>query len=161
MNPSLELIYLQDKYLKFSKTGGNNTSLRLPGLPLTSATDVTIEFDHASMVQASGTVDDAKVVVVIEGDGQFENGTKYSDVLKIDQPKGTYCWTHSSARIKVLPPAPDLWLSCTVSLRRTTTVATPVNITTRLAALVESSSTTSRYPSNLYRAVIIKKRFWN
>lgn len=100
MNPSLELIYLQDKYLKFSKTGGNNTSLRLPGLPLTSATDVTIEFDHASMVQASGKVDDAKVVVVIEGDGQFENGTKYSDVLKIDQPKGTYCWTHSSARIK-------------------------------------------------------------
>lgn len=100
MNPSLELIYLQDKYLKFSKTGGNNTSLRLPGLPLTSATDVTIEFDHASMVQASGKVDDAKVVVVIEGDGQFENGTKYSDVLKIDQPNGTYCWTHSSARIK-------------------------------------------------------------
>ena len=100
MNPSLELIYLQDKYLKFSKTGGNNTSLRLPGLPLTSATDVTIEFDHAAMVQASGAVDDAKVVVVIEGDGQFENGTKYSDVLKIDQPKGTYCWTHSSARIK-------------------------------------------------------------
>lgn len=100
MNPSLELIYLQDKYLKFSKTGGNNTSLRLPGLPLTSATDVTIEFDHASMVQASGKVDDANVVVVIEGDGQFENGTKYSDVLKIDQPKGTYCWTHSSARIK-------------------------------------------------------------
>ena len=100
MNPSLELIYLQDKYLKFSKTGGNNTSLRLPGLPLTSATDVIIEFDHASMVQASGKVDDAKVVVVIEGDGQFENGTKYSDVLKIEQPKGTYCWTHSSARIK-------------------------------------------------------------
>ncbi len=46
MNPSLELIYLQDKYLKFSKTGGNNTSLRLPGLPLTSATDVTIEFNE-------------------------------------------------------------------------------------------------------------------
>lgn len=40
------------------------------------------------------------MVVVIEGDCQFENGTKYSDVLKIDQPKGTYCWTHSSARIK-------------------------------------------------------------
>lgn len=100
MNPSLELIYLQDKYLKFNKTGGNNTSIRLPKLPLTSATDVTVEFDHAAMVQGSGKVDDSGVVVVIEGDGQFENGTKYSDVLKIDQPKGTYCWTHSSARIK-------------------------------------------------------------
>lgn len=100
MNPSLELIYLQDKYLKFNKTGGKNTSIRLPKLPLTSATDVTVEFDHAAMVQGSGKVDDSGVIVVIEGDGQFENGTKYSDVLKVDQPTGTYSWTHSSAKIK-------------------------------------------------------------
>lgn len=100
MNPSLELIYLQDKYLKFNKTGGKNTSIRLPKLPLTSATDVTVEFDHAAMVQGSDKVDDSGVVVVIEGDGQFENGTKYSDVLKVDQPTGTYSWTHSSAKIK-------------------------------------------------------------
>lgn len=100
MNPSLELIYLQDKYLKFNKTGGKNTSIRLPKLPLTSATDVTVAFDHAAMVQGSGKVDDSGVVVVIEGDGQFENGTKYSDVLKVDQPTGTYSWTHSSAKIK-------------------------------------------------------------
>lgn len=100
MNPSLELIYLQDKYLKFNKTRGKNTSIRLPKLPLTSATDVTVEFDHAAMVQGSGKVDDSGVVVVIEGDGQFENGTKYSDVLKVDQPTGTYSWTHSSAKIK-------------------------------------------------------------
>lgn len=100
MNPSLELIYLQDKYLKFNKTGGKNTSIRLPKLPLTSATDVTVEFDHAAMVQGSGKVDDSGVVVVIEGDGQFDNGTKYSDVLKVDQPTGTYSWTHSSAKIK-------------------------------------------------------------
>ena len=100
MNPSLELIYLQDKYLKFNKTGGKNTSIRLPKLPLTSATDVTVEFDHAAMVQGSGKVDDSGVVVVIEGDGQFENGTKSSDVLKVDQPTGTYSWTHSSAKIK-------------------------------------------------------------
>lgn len=100
MNPSLELVYLQNKYLKFNKTGGNNTSLRLPKLPLTSATDVTVEFDHAGMVQGKGIVDDSGVVIVIEGDGQFENGTKYSDVLTIDQPTGTYSWTHSSAKIK-------------------------------------------------------------
>lgn len=100
MNPSLELIYLQNKYLKFNKTGGNNTSIRLPKLPLTAATDVTVEFDHAAMVQGSGTVDDSGVIIVIEGDGQFENGTKYSDVLKVNQPKGTYSWTHSSAKIK-------------------------------------------------------------
>ena len=100
MNPSLQLVYLQDKYLKISKTGGNNTSLRLPKLAVTSATDVTMEFDHAAMVQGSGAVDDSKVVIVIEGDGQFENGTKYSDPLEINQPTSTYCWTHSSVKMK-------------------------------------------------------------
>ncbi len=100
MNPSLQLVYLQDKYLKISKTGGNNTSLRLPTLAVKSATDVTMEFDHAAMVQGSGAVDDSKVVIVIEGDGEFENGTKYSDPLEINQPKSTYCWTHSSVKMK-------------------------------------------------------------
>lgn len=100
MNPGLELIYLQDKYLKFSKTGGKNTSIRLPNLAVTSATDVTMDFDHAAMVQGSGTVDDSKVVIVIEGDGKFENGTKCSDILEIDQPKGKYNWSHSSVKIK-------------------------------------------------------------
>lgn len=100
MNPGLELIYLQDKYLKFSRTGGNNTSIRLPNLAVTSDTDVTMDFDHAAMVQGSGTVDDSKVVIVIEGDGEFENGTKCSDILEIDQPKGKYNWSHSSVKIK-------------------------------------------------------------
>lgn len=100
MNPGLELIYLQDKYLKFSKTGGNNTAIRLPKLAVTSATDVTMDFDHAAMVQGSGTVDDSKVVIVIEGDGEFENGTKCSDILEINQPKGKYNWSHSSVKIK-------------------------------------------------------------
>lgn len=100
MNPGLELIYLQDKYLKFSKSGGKNTSIRLPNLAVTSATDVTMDFDHAAMVQGSGTVDDSKVVIVIEGDGEFENGTKCSDILEIDQPKGKYNWSHSSVKIK-------------------------------------------------------------
>lgn len=100
MNPELELIYLQDKYLKFSRTGGNNTSLRLPSIQVKSATDVTMEFDHAAMVQGSGTVDDSKVVIVIEGDGQFENGTKCSDILEINQAKGKYNWSHSSVKIK-------------------------------------------------------------
>lgn len=100
MNPGLELIYLQDKYLKFSKTGGNNTAIRLPKLAVTSATDVTMDFDHAAMVQGSGAVDDSKVVIVIEGDGEFENGTKCSDILEIDQPKGKYNWSHSTVKIK-------------------------------------------------------------
>ena len=37
---------------------------------------------------------------MIEGDGEFENGTKCSDILEIDQPKGKYNWSHSSVKIK-------------------------------------------------------------
>lgn len=98
--PSAQLLYAQDKYIKFSRTKGNNTAIRLPSLAVTSATDVTMEFDHAGMVQGDGAIDDSKMVIVIEGDGEFENGTKCSEILAIDQPKGTYQWTHSSVKIK-------------------------------------------------------------
>lgn len=100
MCPSKKVLYLQDEYLKLGKTKGNNTSLRLPSLVLAGSVDVVLDFDHAAMCQADGTVDDSKIVVVIEGSGEFENGTKYSDPLALDQAKGTYNWTHSSVKIK-------------------------------------------------------------
>ena len=101
MNPSLKVMYLQDQYLKLSKTGGNNTALRLPAIAgLTAATDVFIEFDHATMCQGSGVPDDGKIVVVIEGDGTFDNGTKCSDIMAFYQKDKTYNWTHSGAYIK-------------------------------------------------------------
>ena len=101
LNPSLKLIYLQDQYLKLGKTGGNNNAIRLPAVTaLTSPSDVFVEFDHATMCQSDGTCDDAKIVVVIEGDGEFENGTKCSDILPVIQEKGTYRWTHSGTLVK-------------------------------------------------------------
>lgn len=101
LNPSLKLIYLQDQYLKLGKTGGNNNAIRLPAVTaLTSPSDVFVEFDHATMCQGDGTCDDAKIVVVIEGDGEFENGTKCSDILPVIQEKGTYRWTHSGTLVK-------------------------------------------------------------
>ena len=101
LNPSEKLIYLQDQYLKLGRTGGKNNAIRLPAATaLTSPSDVFIEFDHATMCQSDGTCDDAKIVVVIEGDGEFENGTKCSDILPVIQDKGTYRWTHSGALVK-------------------------------------------------------------
>lgn len=100
MCPSKKVLYLQDEYLKLGRTGGNNTSLRLPSLVVAGPVDVVLDFDHAAMCQGSGTVDDSKIVVVIEGSGEFENGTKYSDPLALDQAKSTYNWTHSYVKIK-------------------------------------------------------------
>ena len=101
LQPSKKVMYLQDQYLKLGKTGGNNNALGLPKITsLTAPTDVAIEFDHATMVQGSGVCDDAKIVVVIEGDGTFENGTKCSEILPVIQADNTYSWTHSGTFIK-------------------------------------------------------------
>ncbi len=101
LQPSKKVIYLQDQYLKLGRTGGNNNAIRLPAVTaLTSPSEVFVEFDHATMCQSDGVCDDAKVVVVIEGDGEFENGTKCSDILPVIQEKGTYRWTHSGTLVK-------------------------------------------------------------
>lgn len=101
LQPSEKVIYLQDQYLKLGKTKGHNNAIRLPKVnALASPSDVFVEFDHATMCQGDGTCDDAKIVVVIEGDGEFENGTKCSDILPVIQEKGTYRWTHSGTLVK-------------------------------------------------------------
>lgn len=101
LQPSDKVIYLQDQYLKLGRTGGHNNAIRLPAVTaLTSPSDVFVEFDHATMCQKDGVCDDAKIVVVIEGDGEFENGTKCSDILPVIQEKGTYRWTHSGTLVK-------------------------------------------------------------
>lgn len=101
LQPSDNVIYLQDQYLKLGRTGGHNNAIRLPAVTaLTSPSDVFVEFDHATMCQKDGVCDDAKIVVVIEGDGEFENGTKCSDILPVIQEKGTYRWTHSGTLVK-------------------------------------------------------------
>ena len=100
MYPSEEVIYLQPGYLKFGRTGGHNTSLRLPKLTLDAASDIDVEFDFAAMAQGSGTIDDTKLVVVVEGDGEFANGTKYSDLITQNQGKDELFWTHAKTTVK-------------------------------------------------------------
>lgn len=100
MCPSEEVIYLQPGYLKFGRTKGHNTSLRLPKLNLDAASDIDVEFDFAAMAQGSGTIDDTKLVVVVEGDGEFANGTKYSDLITQNQGKDELFWTHAKTTVK-------------------------------------------------------------
>ncbi len=100
MCPDEKVVYLQPQYLKFGRTGGHNTSIRLPKLTkLTGTSDITVEFDWAAMAQGSGAIDDTKLVVVVEGDGQFSDGTKYSGLLENNQPNDQMFWTHSSVNI--------------------------------------------------------------
>ena len=100
MCPSEKVIYLQPGYLKFGRTKGHNTSIRLPKLNLDAASDINVEFDFAAMIQGDGTVDDVKLVVVVEGDGEFANGTKYSDPITQNQGKDELFWTHAKTTVK-------------------------------------------------------------
>ena len=99
MCSSEKVVYLQPQYLKFGRTKGHNTSIRLPKLDIAGTTDIVTDFDWAAMAQGDGTIDDTKLVVVIEGDGLFDNGTKYSDLIVNDQPKDKMYWTHSAVKI--------------------------------------------------------------
>lgn len=99
MRSSEKVVYLQPQYLKFGRTKGHNTSIRLPKLDLAGTSDIVTDFDWAAMAQGDGTIDDTKLIVVIEGDGQFDNGTKYSDLIVNDQPKDKMYWTHSAVKI--------------------------------------------------------------
>lgn len=95
-NKDEKLIYLQDGYLKFSRTGGHNTALQLEvsALPDTP-TDVLISFDYCMMVQGDGTIDAGPMGVYLIGDGEFENGTRLSDGLTSAQTTGQFRWNKS------------------------------------------------------------------
>lgn len=109
MNAAAKVIYPQDTYLKFGKTS-YHTSLKIKSLPLTDNADINVEFDWCRHVQGSAKVDPVTLTVVITGDGQFENGKKYSEPLSTDQPyeENSYAkmgWTHAS--VKILGAGPN------------------------------------------------------
>ena len=97
LNPGEKLMYLQDGYLKFSKTGGHNTALQLQvnTLPATP-TEVEITFDYCMMVQGDGMIDEGPMGVYIIGDGQFDNGTKLSDPQVSAQVTSQFLWNKSA-----------------------------------------------------------------
>ena len=104
LNPGDKLIYPQDAYLKFSKTGSYNTGIELDLSQYVSKTiDAAICFDFCMMIQGSGKVDAGPVTVVIIGDGTFEDGTKRADFTST-QETGQLFWNKAEAKMLGITP---------------------------------------------------------
>lgn len=100
LNPSEQLIYVQDQYLKFSRTQGHNTALKLSLANYLNGTEnLSLSFDFCMMCQGSGIVDAGPVVVIIDGDGTFGNGTKVSEEFVSKQEESQYLWNNASTTI--------------------------------------------------------------
>ena len=99
LNASAKVIYPQANYIKHSKTD-KQTSLQFqPCTSLASASDISLDFDWFAHAKGGFEIDPVSLVVVIAGDGTFDNGTKVSDVITHDQVNGEFHWNHSSVKI--------------------------------------------------------------
>lgn len=96
-NPSGKVLYPQDAYLKFGKTGVHS-GLYLPSIAPEG--DVILTFNWCAQVQGSGIVDPVKMIVEIEGDGVCcDNNQKISTPAGSTQPTGTYEWQTYSVHL--------------------------------------------------------------
>lgn len=96
-NPSGKVLYSQDAYLKFGKTGAHS-GLYLPSIAPEG--DVILTFNWCAQVQGSGVVDPVKMIVEIEGDGVCcDNYQKISTPAGSTQPTGTYEWQTYSVHL--------------------------------------------------------------
>ncbi len=108
-------MYLQgtpeNPYLKFCK-GNNQDGLAFQ--PFSKSYDeLTISFDWASH-QTGSALDEVHLQVVIEGDGEFENGTKSStpaDQIRTDH-ESEPVFTHSSFVIKNVNASTVIKICC-------------------------------------------------
>ncbi len=98
LNPSSRVMYAQDCHLKLGKTS-THTSLLLPTLAIDGTADITIEFDWFAHVQGSGKVDPVELILCISGNGQFENGGKYSDPIASSQAASEFKWNAASVKV--------------------------------------------------------------
>ena len=97
LNPSENLIYAQDQYLKFSRTKGHNTGIELNlGKYVEGTQSVDLSFDYAMMLQGSDAVDEGPVTVLIIGDGTFADGSKRVDFVSAQQT-GQFFWNKAKA----------------------------------------------------------------
>ena len=97
LNPSEKLVYAQDQYLKFSKTGGHNTGIELNlGKYVEGTQSVDLSFDYSMMLQGSDAVDEGPVSVLIIGDGTFADGSKRVDFVSAQQT-GQFFWNKAKA----------------------------------------------------------------
>ena len=102
---------VENPYLKFCK-GSNQDGLAFQ--PFSKSYDeLTISFDWASH-QTASALDGVHLQVVIEGDGEFENGTKSStpaDQLRTDH-ESEPVFTHSSFVIKNVNASTVIKICC-------------------------------------------------
>lgn len=114
LNAANKVIYPQDCYLKFGKTSVHTSLQFSPFAEGPSAyADYELSFDWCRHVQGTGKVDPVTLTVVIEGEGHFANGTKYSAPLGTVQPyeEGVYStmgWNNSRVYIYGANPATKL-----------------------------------------------------
>lgn len=102
-NPSGKVLYPQDAYLKFGKTGVHS-GLYLPSVAPEG--DVTLTFNWCAQVQGSGVIDPVKMLVELEGDGTCaDTGTKISTPTASTQETNTYTWQTYSVVLKGVTPA--------------------------------------------------------
>ena len=102
-NPSAKVLYPQDAYLKFGKTG-DHSGLFLPSIAPEG--DVTLTFNWCAQVQGSGVVDPVKMLVELQGDGVCaDTNDKISTPTASTQPTGTYEWQTYTVTLKGVTPA--------------------------------------------------------
>ncbi|MBP9997974.1 MAG: BACON domain-containing protein [Bacteroidales bacterium] len=104
LNPGGQVLYPQDTYLKFGKTSVHTSLQFAPFKSVEGKVDATLSFDWCRHVQGTAKIDPVELVVVLVGEGQFENGTKVSDALTTAQTyvENTYAemgWTNSAVKI--------------------------------------------------------------
>ena len=103
INPELKVLYPQDEYLKFGKTGAHS-GLYLPSVAPEG--DAILTFDWCAQVQGSGTVDPTKMLVELEGEGVCaDTNDKISTPTASTQPTGTYQWQTYTVTLKGVTPA--------------------------------------------------------
>lgn len=109
LNPGAQLVYINDAYLKLSRTGGNNTAVQLSlSKYLHETSDLSLSFKYAMQIQGSGNVDAGPIAVLIDGDGTFTNGTKVSELFTSAQEKGELFWNEANTSIVGASPETKL-----------------------------------------------------
>jgi hypothetical protein len=98
-NASAKVLYPQDAYLKFGKTG-SHSGLYLPSIE-PDGSDVVLTFNWCAQVQGSGTVDPTQMLVELEGDGVCaDTDSKISTPTASTQEKGQYAWQTYTVTLK-------------------------------------------------------------
>ena len=105
LNQSAKVIYPQRCYWKFGKSNDgklNNGGIKLPPMNFDGdqLINVDMQFNWAAHMTGTGNIDKVSVVVELEGNGFFDNGTNISDPFVTTQQKGNLQWQDASLMVR-------------------------------------------------------------